>query len=422
LALLDKNHAAVKAFQQIQSDMARPITKPDSSANLRKKLLESYKTAESEHYTLLHNLEASKEAEVKSRLERLEENYRFFFYWFALRGKALAVPDERLVAVLTMRQDEFDRQHQIFDSVPLVADGFLARRDNLAIFSLERLDAGAVALNKSLASTWQKFDLPVLLSKHKKFPKDTKPEEGLEVQTLALLQKALEEESVIATVSHEGSRQLLAATGLLPRQVAVPQWFQFGMASFFESPKGSLLRGVGAPSATILAEFNYLGRYKSLDPKKMDKTRDLTLEKVVTDQFFREAQAPSKDREPLLKARTLSWALTYFLAQKQLDGLVRYQKELAKLPRDLEFDKDALLLCFARAFDLLDSNNPKVVDRPKMANLANQWHDYIAIIPSECEKLLKELDTYQKEINKGGTNTMETRPGTGPGKPSGPLQ
>ena len=50
----------------------------------------------------------------------------------------------------------------------------------------------------------------------------------------------------------------------------------------------------------------------------------------------------------------MAWSLTYFLAHRKLGndrfGLIRYYRELARMPRDLEFDGDSLVLLFARAF------------------------------------------------------------------------
>src|SRR5438132_799386 len=50
------------------------------------------------------------------------------------------------------------------------------------------------------------------------------------LQTLALVQKILEEESERTTITHEGTRQLLAASGVLPRSVQAPDWVQYGLA------------------------------------------------------------------------------------------------------------------------------------------------------------------------------------------------
>ncbi len=343
LAKLDPKHESVIAFQQVQQDMAKPITKPDVSDFWRSRIGDNYRVERLEHYSLLHNMEADRGAPVQGRLNRLENNYRAFFYWFALQGKALKVPDQRLVAVLVKHGDEFKRQQQIFDSLPSVADGFLARRDNLAVFSLERTDAASEALEQNTKVTWQKLTT-TRDDSLKHWPRGARGERlddafGREIQTIALLERALEDDAEIASVTHEGTRQLLAATNELPRNVAVPEWLQFGWASFFETPKGSPWMTVGSPSSTLLPEYNYLSQYKAaFQAGKLEKQRVAMLEKVVTDAYFREYAANPKSEEARVKARTLSWALTYFLANKKLDGLRRYHEELKKLPRDLEFD------------------------------------------------------------------------------------
>src|SRR5262249_17010946 len=146
----------------------------------------------------------------------------------------LAVPDKRLVAVLIKQGEEFKRYQQIFDSLPTVADGFLARRDNLAVFSLERTDLASEALAKNTKSLWKglRTDRGASL---KRWPESAEGKRldmatGADIQTLALLERALQEDAEIASVTHEGTRQLLAATGQLPRNVAVPEWLQFGWA------------------------------------------------------------------------------------------------------------------------------------------------------------------------------------------------
>jgi len=421
-AKLDDKDPAVVAFRQVQLDMARAITKPDVSDFWRTKVLDNYRVERSEHYALLHDMVADRAEPVKSRLKRLEDNYRAFFYWFALQGKVLKVPDQRLVAVLVKRGEEFKRQQQIFDSLPTVADGFLARRDNLAVFSLERTDAASEALEQNTKVTWQKLTTDRDASL-KKWPRGAKGERlddayGAEIQTIALLERALEEDAEIASVTHEGTRQLLAATHELPRNVAVPEWLQFGWAAFFETPKGSPWMTVGSPSSTVLPEFNYLSHYKAaVKAGKIDKKQlEAMLEKVVTDADFRDYAAKPKNEEARVKARTLSWALTYFLATKKLDGLRRYHEELKKLPRDLEFDPRTLLLAFARAFDCLDASSPNTVDRAKLTKLAEQWHDTIWLLPGEDEKLLQELIAAQAEL-KAKNHPAKPGEGTKPGAP-----
>ena len=220
-----------------------------------------------------------------------------------------------------------------------------------------------------------------------------------EIQTLALLERALQEDAEVASVTHEGTRQLLAATGMLPRNVAVPEWLQFGWASFFETPKGALWMTVGSPNSSLMPELNYLGHYKAADKAGKLKDHTKALIDVITDADFREFAKNPKSEEARVKARTMAWSLTYFLANTpHLDGLKRYHEELKKLPRDLEFDSRTLLLTFARAFDCLEASNPNAVNRAKMDKLAAEWHGYIMITPAEDEVLQQELVKKQAEL------------------------
>jgi hypothetical protein len=409
VAVADPQNEAVVAFKKVQDLIKKDITKPDLSDTWRAKVLDGYKVEKSEHYALLHNLEANKPAEAMSRLNRLEANYRAFYYWFALQGKVMPVPDQRLVAVLVKRGDEFKRQQQIFDSLPSVSDGFLARRENLAVFSLERTDLASAALERSTKSLWAKLvtDRDTSL---KQWPRDLdrvplQLAAGAEMQTIALLERALQEDAEIAAVTHEGTRQLLAATGELPRNVAVPEWLQFGWASFFETPKGAPWMTVGAPSATLVPEFNYFGQFKAADKAGKIKDRTKALVSIVTDNDFRVFARNPKSEEARVKARTMAWSLTFFLANARLDGLRRYHEELKKLPRDLEFDERTLLLAFARAFDCVDG--PNAINHDKLDKLAQHWRDYIDSTRGDDEDLLGELAKKQTELKtqqapKGG--------------------
>lgn len=403
---IGKEHPAVVAFKQIEKDIARAVNKEGSAEAWKQKLqMDNYKIARSAHYAVLHTDPSDESPAVRARLARLEDAFRGFYFWFALQGKALPVPDHRLTAVLVTREDDFWRQHQIFDSVPLTADGFFTPRHNLAVFSATRLDSPykALLVNSKLLLT--EFDRDQLLQGKFKPPPVTPTttqddvqkfhRQFLEASTKALLLKALEADSERATVSHEGTRQLMAAAGLLPRNVLTPEWVQFGMGSFFETAKGSAWGGVGFPSQTFEVDHNYLFQYRKMSREKnLDKPATI-LENVVKDRYFREASR-SNDPKAMLRARTLSWALTYFLAHKKLDGLMRYYKELALLPRDMELEEDVLLACFGRAFDLMST--PGKVDTTKMARFAGEANDFINLTPVEAQEMLVQVQKAQAEL------------------------
>ena len=326
----------------------------------------------------------------------------------------------RLVAVLVKNKDVFDPlQKDVFDDCQMVADGFYARRDNLAVFSAKPMDEGYSSLEE-VSKTWlPKWKREDLLKGDKTFSdKDRRRgaasfDEKAFFETVALIFQAKEAESELASVSHEGTRQLIAAIGLLPRNVEAPEWIDFGMASFFETPKGSFWSGVGGENLPYHVNFCV---WKKTKNKKLDSNSVEALRGVVTDRYFREAKSGKKKESDLIRARTMAWALTYFLARQKREGLLRYYEELAGMPRDMEFDEDVLLRVFARAFGLVDVNKPNEMDETKVAAFARSWYQFIDAQPQQPQEVFR--DSVDARTKKAPPKTR--RPADN--KSSGPIQ
>jgi hypothetical protein len=397
---LNSSHPTIKAFDQMTAAMKARITKDDVAVEWQSRL-GNYKVKKSPHYVLLYNSNESDPPEVLDYVDRLEENYKGFFYWFALKGKVLPIPDKRLVAVLVSKPDEFFGYRKVFDNINLVADGFYARRENLAVFSSLRLDEVFDLLKKNTDPLWLNNWNPddLLQSKTRS---GHQPAENVRNQMLALLLKAMQEESSLASVSHEGSRQLAVATGLISRNVAVPEWTQFGIGSFFETPTGAFWPGIGAPSWKYMVKFKLWKKTNKLD------SPETAIRSVLTDKYFR--GIPEKNSTPaLMKARTMSWSFTYFLMTRKLDQFMRYCKELDYLPRDMEFDDDTLLLAFGRAFDMVDPADPTHVHTGKLDKLAEEWYSFIDLTDIESSEALNDAVKEYKESKKKKSTTPASK-------------
>jgi hypothetical protein len=410
----DKNHPAAVAYLKVKAELDRKAGDDSFVTELRRELLNRYKVTETQHYTLIHNAANETAAEIQTHAEHLENSFRGFYYWFVLREqetdpkkmKVPAVPRNRQVIVLTAKEDDFEQLRKILTPGPIVVDGFFARRENLTVMHSQRQDDTYRALSTFWenwkAKGFQRQDLLAGKGKLSGAPQSMKLEgdagwvKTMEAQMLALMLKALEQEAELATVSHESSRQLLFASGLLPHNVAVPEWVLFGMGSFFETSLQSPWQTIGAPSPYYLPRWREL---KAKDPLRggLEKTSLDTLKKVVTDGYFRtlppEGKSDSVEHRlheaSLRKARTVTWALTYFLAQQKLDGLRHYFAELSKMPRDIELDDKVLLDCFARAFGCVDANNK--VNDAELKKLANEWYGYWQNVHFESESTMREI-------------------------------
>jgi hypothetical protein len=411
LVKTDEKNQVAQAYTSLQKALAQPAAPNKDLAGWKSKLgIDNYRVVEEDrthprettHYSVLFT---GPEAEAQNRLGLLEDSLHAFYYWFVLQGQVLPVPQERLLAiVLGQPEDLFPRTHEILGSVPLVADGFYARRDNLVVFAGTPRDEAYKGLKQSIEDDM------------KQTPADTKQllsaRGGSHVlQTKVLMLRALERDGEVAAISQEAARQLLAASGKLPRHVEVPEWVEFGTGSFFGTAKGSPWPSFAAPCTALVDQNNYLSSYQVWSKgKKLDEPK-LALERTVTDYYFRQAKA-SKDPMTIHKARTLSWALTFFLARQKLDGLLRYYKELSKLPRDLEFDDKVLLGCFARAFELVEVNKPDTINKDKFAQFANAWNDNIIMTPLD-----HSVEEVLLALRKGGQSELKS---TGPPAPGAP--
>jgi hypothetical protein len=277
------------------------------------------------------------------------------------------VPAHRLLAVVVKDPAKFHEKRAAWGWLPLVGDGFLPRRDNIMIISAEHLEESYAILKSFNQSQLQGLRRDDLLSGAVWKQVDQKNYANYAyLQTLVLVEKALQVEAERATISHEATRQLLFATGLLPRNVDVPEWIQYGLSSFFETPPGAFYPGVGLPSWTNLLRFKYYNEKNRLRPNS-----DVLL-RVVTDKYFQRAN----DSEALLNqavdsntladraqddraiAQSTAWALVYYLAkQNKLDLLLRYSQELDRLPRDLQLGERVLRGCFERGFEVTSAKD-----------------------------------------------------------------
>ena len=444
LLTVEKARAAMKSAPGQDDPAAASLAKALSA--------EGYRALRSElgHYTLLTNARnAAEDPSIKRRLARMEETYQTFFYWFALKGKPQTVPAYRLVTVLAKDRDpestkEFESKHALFDEVPMLADGFTARRDNTVVLSSRRMDEAFSTLTRNNAQLF-KNEFKVTASELLKQANILQKRKDLGccgpvLQTLALLQNAMEEESEAATVTHECVRQLEAATGLIPRNVNAAEWAQFGLASFFETPIRSFYPAHGAPNWNQLINFKYLVKVKKLDPKR---AREVLLN-VITDTYFRQAYrslrrqgdgADEKDKEKLANktanelevARATGWGLTYYLAHNHLNQLLAFYDEVSKLPRDIEYDAEALKACFGRAFNLLtpDPNAPgqQTLDRGRLQRLANDWFNKMATTQLDMIEVETEgLDSRRRASMEANAPKANPNPQTNPGgqSPFGP--
>lgn len=412
LGKADPKHYAFVAYQRVQADMkqAPGADDPVTQGIINDLKGEGFRLTISEtgRYGLLSKLPlgVQSEATIKRRLARFEEAYENFFCWFALQeGVALpAQPKYRLYALLVDDKSEFHSRHAWWGGQPMATDGFTPRRDNLIVLSAKRLDEDFAVFEKNnqTLATNAKLSREELITGaiwDRPEGKQNVPYVAA-VQTLTLMQKALEEESERASISHEATRQLLCATDMVPRFVNVPEWVQSGMAGYFDTPYGALYGGVGLPSWNNLISFKHYRKNNRLGGSPHE-----ALVRTITDRFFRDAAGAMDEQKDADKdkkgdkaqesreiAQCTAWSLTYYLLQnKKLPQLLQYMQELQQMPRDLDLDDRALQACFAKAFGLSDAKDPRRLDPNRTQAFANAWFSWMSEVNLEIPQAEEEL-------------------------------
>jgi uncharacterized protein DUF1570 len=431
---LDKLDKAVEAYTKVKAALAQRIDKEEASNYWRGRL--GFRISQSDHYSLLYNAAVNDPEEVQRRLKMLEENMKAVYYWFALRGIALNMPEQKLVCVLLDQPEQFRLQRQLIEDEPLVTDGFFSARDNVVVFSAQRLDDASMLFSKQMQANYQKGWDRAQLLQGKGNLAGSSPDEQYRMQTWALLDKAMEVEGERAAVTHEGTRQILVGCGLQKPTCVMPDWLQFGMASVFETPKGAFelappevcvayWPGYGAPSWAYNRIFKLLERghmpgsdilvLQWLKVRGQSTTASDLLKEVVTDTEFSRARdyGARAGKIRLLEARTRAWALCYYLSRIRTPGVIRLYEELAKLPRDMEPEPTQVLACFCRAFDVADVTGTKP-NPAEFEKLATDWLGFMASVRNPGADF--NLGVQNPGPNPGTGPGGKTPPGKGGGK------
>ena len=440
----DPKHAIAKTYVQVRDQMKKKRTEIDPSAqSVVRKITSEYKLYQSRsgYYTMAAKLKR-KDTRIQDRLKILDATYERFYYWFALKGRVLSQPAYRLFAVLEASREDFLTNNILYNSKPMAGNGFTARRDNVLFLALNPTSLTYSALTQNNKAY---FELAQVSNAKKALQVPVQPKmPHAKLQTLALIEIAVQEEIARTTTSHEAIRQLLTTTNLLPRNIATAEWLQYGIASFFEIPRKSFFDNTASPSWSHLITFrHYRNRSKKLPKfeRHLELTKaesHFTLLQVVTDQYFsrahnairylpadRTADSPQEIRanRKLEYAQATSWALTYHVMNNRLDNVLVYLDELKKLPRDVEYDPKVLAGCFARAFGMVDPNSPGGISLKGTQRFAYQWYDGMSSCNldfgrAESISLLDRLPPPPPPKKKRGSNNPppNTNP---PGFPGG---
>lgn len=298
----------VVAFKSFESSIDTPPPSTGRAA-LYQKRLQSEASTDSTHYTLLHPQDVPP-AEVNRRLEMLEKNFKAFYLWHAMARKPLPLPDTRLIVILPKTASDVDRLRSGLDGSAVVSDATFARLHNLIVLSPERLDENSRAFQNLVAPLWREGYAREELLKGIA-PKNVTTrtaDDHARAMTLALVDKALEDEADFAALSREGTRQLYIASGQLSQNVILPEWVENGSSSLFQKPKGPLFTNEGTRKLMTVSlsagygspNFHYRRYFQTMEKGgKLNPDRSELLMNTVMDRYFAAART-GDDADPAL--------------------------------------------------------------------------------------------------------------------------
>jgi hypothetical protein len=285
----------VSAFKTFEANIDAPPAKPGNASDWQKRV-NGEAVTDSTHYSLIHPRDIPPE-EINRRLETLEKNFKAFYLWHAMSRKALPLPQSRLVVILPRTASDVDRMRNGLDGSDVISDATFAKLHNVVIMSPERLDLNSRAFQNLVAPLWRDgYAREELIRGIAPKGATTKTaEDHARAMTLALVDKALEDEADFAALTREGSRQLYIASGQLPQNVNLPEWVENGSASLFQKPKGplfikdgnrnimtvSMSAGYGSPN------FHYRRYFQMMERSgKLNANRANLLENTISDLYF----------------------------------------------------------------------------------------------------------------------------------------
>jgi hypothetical protein len=315
-----------RVYSRYQPMLRGALLKPSAAEQWRFNL-NARQVHQMPHYALVA-WDASPD-EIQRWNTLLEENFRAFFLLHALRGIELPLPEAPLTVILPSTARDFFQLARVFDiPVRLQTDGFYVPEHDVLVLAPTRLDELGQTFARQMQAIYQTgVKRDTLLSGggpplDKDGKKGKRPEEVARMQTLALIERLVEDQAARAAISREGSRQLLYITAQLPRYVDLPEWLQHGSANAWMRPRDpalihvskdgkedkhlisvSLSSGYGVPNYVFQRYFRDLQEKKQLHPDAGQLLRN-----VLSDAYFRGLRDPTRadDPDPVKKETTVA--------------------------------------------------------------------------------------------------------------------
>ncbi len=179
-------------------------------------------------------------------------------------GQRLPTPEKKQIVVLAKRSEDVPGLRAQLDGSPIVADGLYVASQNIVILSPERLDDTGRSFSEMMKTEydtgWNRENL--LKGVPPKVGEKTTFGDIFRMSTNALVERALEVESIRGAVSRECNRQLFVSAGVVPQYVLLPKWLDQGLANLLAHPKNPGVVPGDTPDKPLMV-YGYASGYGS---------------------------------------------------------------------------------------------------------------------------------------------------------------
>lgn len=374
LAIDPKYEAAVRVLE-LKKKLDESLPENAAAENELKSIVQrpGMRVVSSKHYILLTDTPSKAEAgrrrnRADERLALLEQTHEVFLQFFTANGvNGLEVPHERLKAVLFNEYRDYHDFVSAANASSSGSSGFWDARRNVCVFH----DGAAGEETAALENIHKGIkDVAEQARRQRGDPNLVRFAKAVE-----LLVEVSRENASVRSVTRAATLQMAGSTGLLPRQVMVPQWVRDGLATYFESPIDAAWSGVGAVS----------------DKRLASERTALPFDQIIGDQVagsLPPAGGRSREGGP-------SWALTHYLFENRLPELITYYRMIGEMPADVVLGPDVLAQVFSRAF----GGSPRQVELDWRNNMRTLKSDVDAI--KETGKVTKSRSLQSNAATEG---------------------
>jgi hypothetical protein len=127
----------------------------------------------------------------------------------------------------------------------------------------------------------------------------------------------------------------------------------------------------------------------------------------------KEGPTEADARTALAQARTMSWAVTYYLFMERFDEFDHFLAELSKLPRNAEIDRYSMFNAWAKSFD-------KKFTGLSPTNPVPKADEFSVIAKNDWLESMRRLFNLRETVKLQYPDVMPQNPNGPPGGPNGP--